>query len=271
MLDKIITNPFFVFMLAVLTIFSAVFGVYTWRKGKRYKRISFSCSSSALVLKGTSQINKVQVLYNGQVIQDLFVSHFYIWNSGNEVINPSDIVSSMPLCIKNTGNAKILEAGIVRKNEPANGFSIAKQDENTVEICFEYIAPNEGCLVQILHSGPSREIECYCKIKGGLPVQDASSSGRNKENTKAKTRLKNLREMLPLVGMLLLGLLCFGGIALLKEKGMLPEKLSLWITIPTIIVLFILVLLASNSTIKHMESKYGISIPKSLLNDTKKQ
>lgn len=271
MLEKIVTSPYTGLMLAIATLFSAVFAVYAWRKGKKLKRISYSCSSNVLVLNGTSRIKKVQVLYDGQEVQDLSVSHFFIWNSGNEVINPSDIVSSMPLCIKNTGKATILEAAIVRKNEPANVFSIAKQDENQIAINFEYTAPNEGCLVQILHSGSSRDIECNCKIKGGLPVLDASSSDRNKGNAKEKTRLNTIREFLPLVNMLLLGLLSYGVLAFLKEKGMLPEPIPLWITVPSAIVLVIFVLFASNSIVKRIESRYGISIPKSLLIETKKQ
>ena len=270
MLEKIVTSPYTGFVLAIATVFSAVFAVYAWRKGKKLKRISYSCSSNVLVLNGTSRIKKVQVLYDGQEVQDLSVSHFFIWNSGNEVISPADIVDSMPLCIRNVGKAKILEAGIVGVNEPTNGFCIKDADENKAIFDFDYFAQNEGCQVQIIHSGPSSELEVICKIKGGLGVLDASASGRKKENNKSKERLALLREFLPYI-IIALVMMLFGVVfSFLIRQGLLPEKPSPWITVPLGIGVFISSFWIADGIIKHAEKQYGMAIPKSLRKNSSK-
>lgn len=146
-------------ILSLLTIFSTVFAIYTWVAGKKRKQLSISCRTNEIIIEGKSNIDKLQIRYDGQDIADLSCTKFYIWNSGNTVLNTSDIVSSRPICIKNTGSAVILNAEIVRVSDETNSFVIKSANEQSVEISFDYVDHGEGFVMQILHSGDSKDLE----------------------------------------------------------------------------------------------------------------
>ena len=224
MLKTLMGSPVAWIILAVCTVFSTFYAIYTKMSGKKRKQFSYYIKTNELVLKGSSQIKNLTVSYAGKEIPDLSISHFYIWNSGNLVVNNDDIVSAKPLCIKNTAESTILEAVIIRENEETNAFSISSHEEKAI-IDFDYVEPGQGILVQVLHTGPIKDIEIDCKIKGGEQLRDASFS-ENKAKVSNTDRIINaVSGWLP---MIMLILVVFGSvllISLMQKEGLLPQKL----------------------------------------------
>lgn len=199
MLEKLMDSPIAWGILALLAIFSSIFAIYTWLAGKSRKRFSVSCKTNEIIVAGKSSIDKLDIRYDGQSISNLSSSNFYVWNSGNTVISPYDIVSSRPLCIKNTGNAKVLNAEILKCSEETNKFSLAKVTDDVVEINFEYVDHGEGLLIQILHTGASNDLELDCKIKGGKGIVDRSPIKRKNAEHKSQIIMDAMGAMLPAI------------------------------------------------------------------------
>ena len=234
MLEKLMGNPIAWAILSLLTIFSTIFALYTWIAGKKQKQFSVSCRTNEIIIAGKSNIDKLQIRYDDHSITDLSCTKFYVWNSGNTVINSSDIVSSRPICIKNTGSAVILNAEIVRVSDETNGFVINNATEQSAEVSFDYVDHGEGFVMQILHSGTSKDLEMDCKVKGGSEVKDRSYANRKRKESTADKLIDTICTWIPpAFGFALL----FVGILLGTEIA--NSSINPWLGVPlSVIIMF---------------------------------
>lgn len=118
-------------------------------------------------------IPEVQISYCGQTIDNLAVTRFAIWNSGNKLLNSNDIVDTKPLSItSNDDGSDILDASIIKRSEESNKFTIDKKSAHCAELQFDYIDKQEGIIVQILHTGSAKNISLSTLIKGGKKLKN---------------------------------------------------------------------------------------------------
>ena len=160
---------------SLLTIPSLVFAIYTWIKGKQKKEFTISKDGYCIVREGKKKIKKVSLLFDGKEIEDLSVTKFVIWNSGNVDIRREDVASERPLMIHNTGNANILDANIIVETDSTNHFSVDIIDSDRIIIDFEYANKKDGIIVQVIHTGDWDDLAVDYKIKGGEPVKNYES------------------------------------------------------------------------------------------------
>lgn len=159
-MGSFIRSPLFGYVLALMGI---AVSIYLYKKGKRIKRISFFRQTNWLIGPNMKTVPALQIQYNEKEISNLAVSCYTIWNSGNEPIKNSDMVSTRPLEIRSkSGN--ILDAQIYKVSEDSCDFLINKTDD-TVSVKFNYINPNDGVVIQIAHSGSLFDLDG--KIMGG--------------------------------------------------------------------------------------------------------
>lgn len=184
MLEKLMNNPYAWLFLSALSIFSVVFGIYTWYASKQRKEISMHYVSDVLVKAGKQQVKNLEILYNGKPIADLTSTKFYIWNSGNQVLYNSDIVSSRPLSICADNATCILDTQILKVSDSTNAFCVFSQNANSARFDFDYVEPGAGILVQVLHTGESINLRVDCKIKGGKEVKDCTPTSKNRKISK---------------------------------------------------------------------------------------
>lgn len=178
-MEKLMDNPYAWALLSLCTIISFLFAIYTWIVERKIKEISIDSATNEIIKQGKYPISKLDIKFDGKQIQDLSSSIFYIWNSGNDVINATDIVVSGLLKIScESGN--ILDARIIRQSDESNNFLISKFTSDSVEITFEYMDRGEGITLQILHMGCKDELSFICKIKGGNPIRDCLELRKNK-------------------------------------------------------------------------------------------
>lgn len=181
-------------LCSLIGVPSFIFAIYTWCRGKTKKELSFFKNRYQIVESGRSSIPKFQIFFSGKEINDLTITKFAIWNSGNDVIRREDMVSDNPLCIKCKDDAKILDAKIIAKNEDTNRFSVHRVTTTEVEIDFEYVDKREGIVLQIMHSGDSSDLFLDYKIKGGKKITARSSDiTRKMRHFMRQHRLKSLK------------------------------------------------------------------------------
>lgn len=179
-LEQLMDNPYAWLILSMCTIFSFAYAVYMGIKSKEKKEISYLINTHEIVRAGENVIPKFQVLYCGQPIKNLTVSRFAIWNSGNKLLNSTDIVDTKPLSImSDVDGAEILDVSIIKCSEETNKFTVDKKSAHCVDLKFDYMNRRDGIIVQILHTGAVENIFLTGLIKGGKKLKN---TGRNTIN-----------------------------------------------------------------------------------------
>ena len=185
----LMNNPYAWLLLAFCTVAAFVFAIYTWIVGKKKKEFTYLSNSYKIIQKGKSIIPQLQLTYENRNIEDLSITKYAIWNSGNEVINGSDVVSEKPLKIMaNVDNAIILDTKVIVESEETNKFVIAERKEKFTTIDFDYVDPRDGIVIQVVHTGKSLDIDC--KIKGGKELKNL-----NKRKTEEKISRKKAKRI----------------------------------------------------------------------------
>lgn len=192
LLNKAMENSLIWAVLAIITVISLLFTVYTYVTNKKRKLFSVSCASYELLKQGQSEIEKVSIMFDDQPINNLTISNYAIWNSGNTLINGTDIVDTQRLRLISDDETKFLEAKIVSEVETSNKFRIIEQLDNEILLDFDYVDKNEGIVIQVIHTGEKDSINAQCKIKGGKPIKTYTFSQKKRNTNTAQKKLIKL-------------------------------------------------------------------------------
>lgn len=178
MLEKLMSNPYAWLVLALCSIFSLVFAIYTWIVGRKRKEISIDYLSNAIIKQGKTPIEKLNIEFDGKQIQDLMATTYYIWNSGNEVINKEDVVGKT-LKIECEPEV-LLDTQVIIQSDESNNFVVANIASNSIELGFDYMDSGEGVRLQILHTNLADDLFLNCKLKGGNPIRNCNKIKKDK-------------------------------------------------------------------------------------------
>ena len=171
MFQYLMNNPIAWGILSIITIVSLVYAIICQQKNKERKELSFAKKSNVLVHNQKSKFEKLSLFYDNTKIDNLCVSKIAIWNSGNRVLQSSDIVTENELKLYVGIYNEILETSIITETETSNKFDINMLDKNTIKVTFDYVETNDGIVVQIIHTGIKDDVKLSCKIKGGKPLK----------------------------------------------------------------------------------------------------
>lgn len=185
MLEKLMNSPIAWAILSLIAIAGFIYAIVCQCRNKEKKEFSYSLKTNHLIRKKKSEFEKLNITYDNQKIENLCVSKYAIWNSGNRTLNDVDMVETKELTIYTLNESKILDYELVLSSEKTNNFSIEKIDEHTIKILFKYVDKKDGIIVQVIHTGYEEDIQIDCKIKGGKPI-------RNTDNETVSNTIKNI-------------------------------------------------------------------------------
>jgi hypothetical protein len=143
--------------------------IYTYNTTKTEKIISYNIGSESFKIFDNELIGKSQkitVLKNdsNKVKENIYLSTFSIWNSGNTTIDPKDVRKE--IVIKFNGIKEILEYSILKEIDPKlSKFDLNKISSNSFRFKWKYFDPNDGLKIQLLFTGsPNLNVEIDSKI-----------------------------------------------------------------------------------------------------------
>lgn len=169
MLDAIVTSPHITFAIGILSL---IVGLYTWIKGRTKRQLSCFVATHELVNGGKSIVPDLKLVYKEDDIENLVITRYIIWNSGNVELRSGDIVAKKPLSIiSKSETTKFLDAQIVNFTDEDNSFSVKNINSGCVEISFDHMNQNDGVVLQILHTGCASAIDVQGKLIGGKPLK----------------------------------------------------------------------------------------------------
>lgn len=172
-IDSNVLTQIFSLSLGIVGIFLAIL---FYLKGKKNKIPIFSVRSYNLVNELSGKIQKLEVLYSGNKINNLTISKIAFWNDGNETIKNQDIAPADPIKILIDDKFEIFEAEILEKKE-ANNFELIDLDYKSKIISFDFLAHNEGAIFKVIHSGKSsKDISIVGTIIGSNRPKEFNSN-----------------------------------------------------------------------------------------------
>ena len=203
LLENLMHNKYAWAVLSIIAIVSQV-------KNKEKKQISYILKNYSLIRSRNKKFEKLSFNYDGKSIDNICVSRFTIWNSGNRTLNNSDMVKSKELMIRASENVRILDVSIIKETETTNNFIVELIDERTATITFDYIDKNDGIVLQIIHDGIEDSLDLSAKIKGGEKIKNVLNTKQNyidKINTEIMIKFFNLLYVVLLLFLFVMALL----------------------------------------------------------------
>lgn len=191
-------------ILSTAAFVSIFLAIYFGIKGNKYKRITYSKKTNKIVSLKNVGVESLRLFFNEKEIEDVSITRIAIWNSGNERIDSTDIVIKKPLKVRlkegQRNTSHILDCSIdYITDESIFGNTDPAQIElinSTYTILFDYMAPSDGLILQVVHTGEADDIDVNCQIKGGKSFDEVDNYGflikRKKLNKSNKLSILDL-------------------------------------------------------------------------------
>jgi hypothetical protein len=206
-LEDFLENPY---IAGPVTLVGFLWTVYEiWSHIFNSKRLGFTtaCTAYEIIRQGKQFLDSVTIKCNDFHVDNLTVTVLTIWNSGNGVINSTDIVKDQPLRIINQNNAEILSVEIIGCAESSNQFAFSNDcSSDGIIIHFDYVDVREGIVVQIIHTGDRKSFDVDCKIKGGAKMKYYQSKSI-KESYESEEKRVRINKFITSVSMWIIVLL----------------------------------------------------------------
>jgi len=153
----------------VFGLVGIVLAILFYLRSRRISQLAYQYDEISLVGGMASAFpEEVEVRFIGTPVPRITVTLVLLWNSGNSTVNGSDVVGSDPVRIVTSNDSRILKHSILKSTRPANGLRLAARVgyPNEVAIAFDFFEPQDGAVIEILHSGPSGSSEVRGSVRG---------------------------------------------------------------------------------------------------------
>lgn len=168
---------------------------------------------------------EIEVTYSGEAVTNLTVTNVVFWNAGREPIRSQDIPPHEPLSIQPRDGIRILDAEVTQRNNPANDLRSNLVDSNCIILSFDYLDKDEGCVIQIFHTGrTSKDLEKKGKIIGASGLLEPPYN-----------RFRSLRSFLALISINVIAL-CSILLIFANPDKRLPLIIAVGVAVVTIIL-----------------------------------
>ena len=154
---------------SLIGIISIVIAYILYRASRIGPRPVFQYRSINLIEKEKQALpSDVEIFFRGKKVSRLTKTYIIFWNSGKSTLYGKDIVDDDPLRFSFGKDAEILRARIPKITKKMNKFEarINPKSPNEVIINFDYLDPNDGAVIEILHTSIQRTPECKGTIRG---------------------------------------------------------------------------------------------------------
>lgn len=154
------------------TVLTIVFGITTIialivaiRLTKRRKPV-WAYETTKIVGLGSDAPPELKLMFGGVPVTDVYQTSLLFFNKGTDIINKDDVTDNVTIHFK---GARILRQPSIRatSNDKVrfSARQVIKEGNNAVELGFLYLAPNDGALIEVMHT-ESQDVFPTGNIKG---------------------------------------------------------------------------------------------------------
>lgn len=157
------TKEFIYFIIGAAVTFFVTFIYY--KKTMEGGKLAFDSSKSIIIDRETEAISSEFKLefYDKEIIR-LVRTNIYFWNNGNKTIRKEDLVKSNQLRIRFDNEVNIFSYNIVKNTDESNEMSLKKSNDSEIDLCFNYLEPNDGVKIEILHNSINASVKIDGKV-----------------------------------------------------------------------------------------------------------
>lgn len=197
-------------LIGIVGLVAAVF-TYLWTR-RRTSMAYVHLGEHILGSASDSLPAEIDVQYSGISIPRLTKTTLIIWNSGENTVSGSDIVSKDPLRFAVGSDGRILAVSVLKTSRSVNDFVLVpplERTTNEAKFTFDFLEANDGAVIEILHTSTNRKPRVEGTLKG-LPkgFRNLGQFTRPKPQKKrSKGPFGILRPALPFIGVAAAGFL----------------------------------------------------------------
>ena len=94
----------------------------------------------------------LKILYEGNILSQVFISQFAFWNGGNKLLSFENASSHIPLSFMFAKDCKIINVELQFQSNEFNATSVKiDHKSNCVYITFDYLNSKDGFIIKIIH------------------------------------------------------------------------------------------------------------------------
>ncbi len=134
----------------ILFVFGIPITMISGAKFSNRKRISYHINTKKVYIDNAGKHNdKLKITYEGETVDTMYQTQIYLWNSGNQTIDKSDVVE--PISVK-MSNGKILDISFsaISRNQCGINYDPITIEES--KITFDFLDKNDGAYIDVLHT-----------------------------------------------------------------------------------------------------------------------
>ncbi|MGA2669455.1 MAG: hypothetical protein ABSF32_11170 [Ignavibacteria bacterium] len=166
----VVFNDIWNLIFLLLALLGIGLSFYFYKKSQRLKKPYYFNKSINLIKNNLPNIDGLELLYQGEIIHNLTITNFALWNEGMDTINNLDVapINNLKIIPKDIENTSILAYEIIYIKNKSNNFRIEfSKEQNLLFIDFDYIDKDEGIIFKIYHTGTSNDdLFLHGDIKG---------------------------------------------------------------------------------------------------------
>jgi hypothetical protein len=127
-----------------------IISLFFYRKALQRREISYATDVDRLIWSRGSAFSDIKLLYKGRKLFDPRKTIYYVWNSGNCILNASDVASGNLLSIGGS-NVRILSAEIASTTREVTRVQLDRRSDSEVILNFDFLDPGDGFVVELFY------------------------------------------------------------------------------------------------------------------------
>ena len=146
--------------LQPVTFISIFAAYYFYKRSTRKKEVLYTKVNVKISQNYNKEISDSVSKHKDKSVDNIIVTRYLLWNNSSQAIRQNDIAPRDPLQFSVTSGYEILDAKIIYPKNSLNGFMLSdlKKAKNIIKLSFDFINENEGAIIQIIHTGQTKNI-----------------------------------------------------------------------------------------------------------------
>lgn len=137
------------------------------------KKPTYAGATYLKIAKSADAPQDIQIAFKGAPVHQVTSTFIWFWNAGRRPIKSEDIPATQPLVLRirdETAQATILDFAIRRVSRPAINFQVAKLDDASLRLTFDFLDFHDGAVVEVQHVGGALSIPEITGVVLGAPA-----------------------------------------------------------------------------------------------------
>jgi len=125
-------------------------------------------SLNLIRLNKNNMPSEITAFYKGHSLTNLNKTTIIIWNNGNDILDKTSLLDSDPIKILLKDGCNIFNYEIIRQTNKYNNLQVGRVEGklNELLLSFEYLDPQDGVTIEILHDSTDKYPTISGTIKG---------------------------------------------------------------------------------------------------------